>query len=61
MIKKTLIAAAAILSVATFASMPAEAHHNIGLGIGFGFGGYGSCYYGGCGSNIYGRMPFFML
>ena len=39
MLKKFVIAAAAIASMVTLASVPAKAESNISVGIGFGFGG----------------------
>ena len=59
MIKKTLIAAAAFFSVATFAAMPAEAHPHFGIGFGFGgfgpgiYDSYGPDYYDGYGRDYY--------
>ena len=44
MIKKTLIAAA-LLSVASFAAAPAQAHSTVHFGIGLGFGGFEPGYY----------------
>ena len=56
MLKKFIIAAAALSAVVTFASMPAKADPRVSIGIGFGFGGdfgpnYGSGY--GPGYGIY--------
>ncbi len=39
MLKKFIIAAAAIVSVVTLASVPAKADPNVTIGFGFGFGG----------------------
>ena len=46
MLKKSLIIAAAIASIAVVASVPAKADPQISVGIGFGFGGYGGPGYG---------------
>ena len=46
MLKKFVIAAAAIASMVTLASVPAKAESNISVGIGFGFGGGFSPDYG---------------
>ena len=41
MLKNSLIIAAAVASIAGFASAPAKADPHVSVGIGFGFGGYG--------------------
>ena len=44
MFTKSLIAAAAIASVVSFASAPAQAETNVDFNIGLGFGGFGPDY-----------------
>lgn len=47
MFTKSLIAAAAIASVVSFASAPAQAETNVDFNVGFGFGDFGPGYGGG--------------
>ena len=53
MLKKSLIAAAALASVVTLASVPAKADPQVSIGFGFGFGGP---VYGGFDDDFYPRQ-----
>ncbi len=57
MLTKSLIAAAAIASMVSFTSAPAQAETNVDLNFGFGFGGFGPGYGDGYGYGGYDDYP----